>query len=368
MKTLGFIINPIAGIGGSVGLKGTDGKDILNRAIMLGAKPVAPARAERFLLELKPFNSGIHLLVGAGNMGEYEAQKAGLFFTSTGERKEETTEEDTKRIAEDMIDKDADLISFCGGDGTARDILNVANTRIPVLGIPAGVKMHSAVFTVSPESAARIALSFLLDKLPLREAEVMDVDEEAFRDGRLSARLYGYVLVPYEPNMIQSAKTASPVTESEMRNQAALAIYIIEEMKQDVMYIVGPGTTTRTIGDLLDEKKTLLGVDLFYNKKIIARDVNEKQILESIKGREAKIIVTPVGGQGFIFGRGNQQISSAVIGQVGIENVMVVATKHKLSELENLRVDTGDPVLDKKLEGYVRVITDYREERMVRVS
>jgi len=367
MKTLGFIVNPIAGMGGTVGLKGTDGRDILNKAVTLGAKPTSPARAERFLLELKPFNTRINLLVGAGNMGEYEAQKAGSSFTVVGEEKEKTTAEDTKQITRSMIAKKADLIAFCGGDGTARDILDVVDTRMPVLGIPAGVKMHSAVFTVSPESAARIAVSFLLENLPLREAEVMDVDEEAFRNGRLSAKLYGYMLVPYKPDLIQSTKMASPSTDDEMRNQAALAIYLIEEMKTNVIYIIGPGTTTRTIADLLDEQKTLLGVDLFCNKRIIAKDVNEREILERIRGKEAKIIVTPIGGQGFIFGRGNQQISPAVIKQVGIENIIVIATKHKLNRLKHLRVDTGDPVLDKQLQGYIRVITDYREERMIHV-
>ncbi len=175
------------------------------------------------------------------------------------------------------------------------------------------------------------------------------------------------MLIPYEPELVQGLKMATVLTENELRNQAAIAIYIIEEMKPDVIYIVGPGTTTRTIGDLLDEKKTLLGVDLFCNKKIIAKDVNEKEILERIDGRDAKIIVTPIGGQGFIFGRGNQQISPRVIEKVGVENIIVIATKHKMSELKCLRVDTGDPSVDRKLRGYMRVIVDYREERMVRV-
>jgi predicted polyphosphate/ATP-dependent NAD kinase len=192
---------------------------------------------------------------------------------------------------------------FCGGDGTARDIFKAVNTSVPVLGVPTGVKMHSAVFAVDTKAAAKIVMAFLFEGLPLKEAEVMDVDEEAFRRGRVSAELYGYMLIPYEPSLIQSAKMASPITESEMRNQAAIAIYIIENMQPDVIYIVGPGTTTRTIGDLLDVKKTLLGVDLFCNKKLIAKDVNEKQILEEIRGKKAQIIVTPIGGQGFIFGR-----------------------------------------------------------------
>jgi len=208
----------------------------------------------------------------------------------------------------------------------------------------------------------------LWEELPLREVEVMDVDEEAFRQGRLSARLYGYVLAPYEPSLIQGSKLESPMTESELHNQAGLALYIIEEMKPEVMYVIGPGTTTRTIADLLEEKKTLLGVDIFLNKKRVAADVNETQILELTEGREARIIVTPIGGQGFIFGRGNQQISPRVIRQIGLDKVIVVATRSKLRGLKGLRVDTGDPSLDEELSGFIRVVTDYREEQMVRVE
>jgi len=368
IKTVGFIVNPIAGMGGAVGLKGTDGKAILERAIILGAKPIAPARAESFLSELKPFKGRIRLVVGAGGMGEDEARNYGFAYTVLGKRKEETTAEDTGEVARRIVDSGADLLVFCGGDGTARDILNAVDTNLPMLGVPTGVKMHSAVFAVGPRAAARIAMEFLWEELPLREAEVMDVDEEAFREGRVSARLYGYVLTPYEPDLIQGAKMASPMTESEMRNQAAIAICVIENMKPDVVYIIGPGTTTRTIGDLLDAKKTLLGVDLFCNKKLIAKDVNEKQILEKIKGKTTQIIVTPVGGQGFIFGRGNQQISPEVIRQVGRDNIVVVAAEGKLRSLKCLRVDTGDPSLDDALRGYIKVITDYKKEHMMRVE
>lgn len=368
VKTVGFIVNPIAGMGGAVGLKGTDGKAILEKAIILGAKPIAAARAESFLSELKPFKRRIRFIVGAGKMGEDEARNCGFACTVLGKSKNETSAEDTMEVARRIIDVDVDLLVFCGGDGTARDILNVVETSLPVLGVPTGVKMHSAVFAVGPRAAARIAIEFLWKELPLREAEVMDVDEEAFREGRVSAKLYGYVLAPYEPSLIQGVKMASPMTESEMRNQAATAIYVIENMKTDVVYIIGPGTTTRTIGDLLDLKKTLLGVDLFYNKKLIAKDVNEKQILEKIKGKTAKIIVTPIGGQGFIFGRGNQQISPEVIRHAGRDNIVVIAAEGKLRNLKSLRVDTGDPSLDDTLRGYTKVITNYKKERIMQIE
>ncbi|MEM2911007.1 MAG: ATP-NAD kinase family protein [Candidatus Bathyarchaeia archaeon] len=369
VKNVGFIVNPIAGMGGTVGLKGTDGKVILKKAIALGAKPVAPARAESFLSELKPLRDRLHLIVGAGSMGENEAQSCGLSYTALGERKKETSAKDTIEIAKRIMEKGADLLVFCGGDGTASDVLKAVDMRIPVLGVPTGVKMHSAVFAVNPKAAAKIATKFLFEKLPLKEAEVMDVNEEAYRKGHMSAELYGYILVPYEPSLIQGFKMASPITESELRNQAAIAIYVIENMEPDTVYIIGPGTSTRTISDLLDADKTLLGVDLFWNKQLIDKDVNEKQILEKISGKKAKIIVTPIGGQGFIFGRGNQQISPKVIRQVGVDNIIVVATKSKLENLKSLRVDTGDSSLDEELrKSRLKVIVDYKMERVMPVE
>ena len=368
MKRLGFIVNPIAGMGGAVGLKGTDGKEILEKAVGLGAKPVAPARAETFLSTLNAIWKDFVLISGAGLMGETEAQNSGFGCKVFGEKREQTSKQDTMETAKQIVDEGVDLLVFCGGDGTARDVLNAVDKKVPVLGVPTGVKMHSAVFAVDPKAAARITARFLSGQLPLWEAEVMDIDEEAFRQGRVSARLHGYVLTPYEPRLIQVAKIASPMTQSDLRNQAALAVYVIEKMEDDVVYVISAGTTTRTIGDLLDEKKTLLGVDIFKNKKIVARDVNEKQILEAIKGETVKVVVTPIGGQGFIFGRGNQQISPEVIQQVGKDNIIVIATENKMKNLKALKVDTGDPDLDASFRGKITVITDYQVEKAVPIG
>lgn len=363
MKKIGLIVNPIAGMGGAVGLKGTDGKETLKKARILGAKLIAPKRAELFLSFLKIVKSEIQIMAVAGMMGASEAENIGFACKIFGEINDETSAIDTKKAAKEMLDEGVDLLVFCGGDGTARNIMDVVDAHLPVLGVPTGVKMHSAVFAFNPESAANITSRFLFERLPLREAEVMDVDEEAFRNGRVSAKLYGYVITPYEPNLVQSMKVASPITEDELRNQAAIAVYFIEKiMGPDVIYIVGPGTTTRTITDLLEEKKTLLGVDLLCNRKIIACDVNENEILKRIQNRNTKIVVTPIGGQGFIFGRGNQQISSSVIKKVGKKNIIIVASKSKLGQLKNLRVDTGDPFLDNDIRGKINVITDYGEQ------
>ncbi len=369
MKKLGFIVNPIAGMGGAVGLKGTDGKATLEKAIKLGAEPVAPARAKLFLSYLKHLKKDVKLVTAAGLMGAHEAQTIGFLCEITGEEKNKTDADETKDASKKMVNDEVDLLVFCGGDGTARDIMDVVGTRLPILGVPTGVKMHSAVFATNPESAARITTRFLFGEIPVKEVEVMDVDEEAFRSGQVSAKLYGYVLTPYEPDLMQGAKVASLTSEYELRNQAAIAIYVIDElMMPDTVYVIGPGTTTRVIADLLNEKKTLLGVDIISNKIIIAYDVNEKIILENIKNRKSKIIVTPIGGQGFIFGRGNQQISPKVIRQVGKENIVVIATKNKVANLRKLRVDTGDPALDKDLRGQINVITDYGEQTLMEVE
>ncbi len=367
-KTVGFIVNPIAGMGGAVGLKGTDGKKILEKAVSLGAKPVAPARAELFLKALEPVKEDIMLLVGPGLMGETEAKNQGYDYKVFGEQKPDTKPEDTITVAKTIAAQTVELLVFCGGDGTARDVLKAVDVKTPVLGVPTGVKMHSAVFGIDPKSAARIASQYLYGFLPLWEAEVMDIDEEQFRQGRVSARLHGYLISPYEPSLIQGAKMASPMTESELRNQAAMAVYIIEEMQDEVVYVVSAGTTTRTIGDLLDQKKTLLGVDIFVNKKIVTKDVNEQQILQAIEGKKAKIIVTPIGGQGFVFGRGNQQISPKVIRKVGKENIIVIATENKMKHLRRLKVDTGDPKLDTEFAGTIKVVTDYKIEKVVKIE
>ena len=269
-------------MGGAVGLKGTDGAQILQQAKALGAKPIAAQRATTFLAELAPAKAHLKLVVGAGEMGEDEAKKQGFTYTVVGEAKTETTSQDTQLIAEGIVKAGVDLLVYCGGDGTTRDIQKSVDMKVPVIGVPTGVKMHSALFAVSPQAAARVAIKFLWDWLPLREAEVMDINEQAFREGHLSAELFGFMLSPFEPHLIQGNKLESPMTENELENQAAIAVYIIEEMKPDIYYIMGPGTTTRTVADLLDQKKTLLGVDIVLNKQIVAKDVNEKQILELI--------------------------------------------------------------------------------------
>ncbi|NVM56220.1 MAG: NAD(+)/NADH kinase, partial [Candidatus Helarchaeota archaeon] len=206
---------------------------------------------------------------------------------------------------------------------------------------------------------------------PIREAEVIDVNEEAFRNNQLDVELKGYLLVPYEPYLLQGGKMVSPLTIDEHDNQLMIANYVVERMESDVYYILGPGTTVRVIAEILEFEKTLLGVDICFNKKLIAKDVNEAQISRIISGKKAKIIVSPIGNQGIILGRGNLQISPQVIRQVGKENIIVIATRSKLANLPRgfLRVDTRDIDLDNVLKNlYIRVIVDYNEIRIIKIK
>ncbi|MCQ8892134.1 MAG: ATP-NAD kinase family protein [Candidatus Methanosuratincola sp.] len=368
IRKAGLIINPVAGMGGAVGLKGTDG--LVERAIQLGAAKVSVGRATRFLEKLKPLGVAIDFLTCPGEMGEDAFRRASLPFRMVQgmERKARTTSEDTKLAASRMLEEGVEVIAFCGGDGTARDILNTVGDKVPVIGIPAGVKMHSGVFAVSPEAAAWILVRFLWGELPLKEAEVADVDEEAFRQGRVSSRIYGYMSVPYDPERIQGMKVASQPGDEVSENALAIARWIVEGMEGGVTYVLGPGSTVKKINQVLGIDGSQLGVDIVRDKALVAADAPEEIIFRNVEDRKAKIIVSPIGNQGFIFGRGNQQISPRVIRMVGKENVVVVATREKLRWTRSLRVDTGDPELDAHLLGPIRVIADYNFAKMMMVK
>jgi len=370
-KTLGLIVNPIAGMGGRVGLKGTDGAQIKEKAIRLGATKRSPPRAVEALREIALMKDDIDLVTYPHEMGENEAIECGFSPRVIGSvESSNTTAEDTKRAAREMADLGVDMILFAGGDGTARDICEAIDQELPVLGIPTGVKIHSSVFAVNPRKAGRLAVDYLRGEASLKTSEVMDIDEEAFRENRLSAELHGYLKIPFEKRFVQPTKSASSPGTDEESNKEAIAEYVVTEM-DDSIFLLGPGTTVKAVADRLGTEKTLLGVDVVNKHEVLASDVNEDEILELIRGRDVKVIVSPIGGQGFIFGRGNQQISPGVIRQVGRDNIIVIATKSKLSSRkpgEPLYVDSGDKDVDEMLSGYMRVITGYQEEAVVKVS
>jgi len=368
-KKLGLIVNPVAGMGGRVGLKGTDGADILEKARKLGATQLSPGRAVEALKRLESIRDRFELITYPHEMGEDEAKNAGLEPRVIGTiEKGRTTSDDTRKAAEAMKELGIDLILFVGGDGTARDIFEAVNGEVPSLGVPAGVKIQSAVFAINPARAGDIAARFLRgEEMDLRELEVMDIDEEAYRENRLSARLYGYLRVPYEDAAIQGSKEAS--RGSEEITLEAIASEVVEGMEEGTLYVIGPGTTTRAIAEALGLEKTLLGVDVFLDGKLVASDVNEEKLLSLIEDTNAKIIVTVIGGQGFVFGRGNQQISPQVIRKAGVENVVIVASPEKLAALggRTLLVDTGDEDLDGELSGYHKVVTGYARRSVYKV-
>lgn len=370
MKKIGLIINPIAGMGGRVGLKGTDGQEILEKAIQLGAFPQSERRAKEALTILKRSISDLKLFTCRGQMGEDTARECKwsspeLLYSSNSQN---TTSEDTKAAAKIFLEKKVDLLLFAGGDGTARDIYEAVGDKLVVVGIPTGVKIHSAVFATNPWSAGELAALFVQGRTQqTREVEVMDIDEEQFRQGHLSAKLFGYLKIPWERKLLQRLKVGSPVSEQYVFE--AIAHEVVQNMEDSCFYIIGPGTTTRAVMEKMNLKSTLLGVDIVKNKELIASDVNEAQLIEKIKGQRTKLIVTPVGGQGYLFGRGNQQISPEVLKIVGKNNILILSSKHKLNALKGrpLLLDTGDKETNERLSDYYRIITGYNEAVIYRV-
>jgi predicted polyphosphate/ATP-dependent NAD kinase len=361
MKKLGLIVNPIAGMGGSVGLKGTDG-DIYKEAVERGATPITPKRVKDFLSKLKNLEH-ILLFVAPGKMGEDHVKNLGFQYKIIGEIDEDTTTEDTKRIARLMIESGIDLLVFCGGDGTARDIFDVIQLKIPVVAIPSGVKMFSSVFALNPKAAAQLVDKFVEETIDTQEKEVLDIDENAFRENRLVSKLYGYLKVPKVQNLTQNAKDSSKVGRTIDENKYEITRQIIETMEEETLYLLGPGTTVKSITNHLNLDKSLLGVDAIYNKSLVGEDLNESGIVELLdKFQKVKIIVTPIGGQGFVFGRGNKQFTPKILRRVGKNNILIIGTEDKIKSLKCLRVDTGDDQTDKMLEGLTKVIIGYKEE------
>jgi len=370
MRTIGLIVNPVAGMGGRVGLKGTDGAETLKKARSLGARPESSRRATDAMRALTSYSKQLRFITAPKEMGERVLRECGaepeVLAIDVGDR---TTAEHTRDAAERMKDLGVDLLLFAGGDGTARDIVTRVQDQLVCLGVPTGVKMHSAVFGVNPARAGNLATHYLFEEpRRTRAAEVMDIDEEALREGHVAARLFGYMTVPYRRGHVQGLKAGS--AEDERYVQQAIASGIVHRMEEDVAYVVGPGTTTAEIMKLLGLDYSLLGVDLLRNKELLGKDLTEEELLTLLGEGPARIIVTPVGGQGYLFGRGNQPISARVIRKVGKEQLIIVATPNKLSILraEPLKVDSGDAETDRWLSGYYRIASGDRDTSVYRVA
>jgi predicted polyphosphate/ATP-dependent NAD kinase len=370
---LGFIVNPIAGMGGKVGLKGTDG--VLKEAIARGAKPIAAKRATEFLQKLKE-NVGdkeVEVLACPRIMGAKEAKTASFSVQILPMKiGKETSAEDTKNAVKLLITAKADLIVFVGGDGTAKDIFDAmqCDNKVPVLGVPSGVKMYSGVFAVNLSDAVDVVLALAENQAEMAEFEIMDADEKAIRSDAFAVKLYGFLKGPFVPMRIQGSKQISPETFDEKENQTAIARFIVEEMQPEATYILGPGTTIKCVAEVLGVEKTVLGVDIYKKGKAML-DVDERRILEEVEDwQNTWIILSPIGRQGILLGRGNQQISPEITKRVGKQHIIVAATRSKLQSIEGnvLRVDTGDAEVDNILRGYMKVITDYREWRVMPVQ
>ncbi|MEE1774020.1 NAD(+)/NADH kinase [Streptomyces sp. JV185] len=376
------MVNPVAGLGGRVGLGGTDGPDRARTALSLGARPLAAARAAAALGELAaraggPARDGLLVVTAAGPLGAESVAAAGLteriVYAGTGR---DTSAADTAAAVRAVVAEGVGLLLFAGGDGTARDVLaslrSLTDAPCPVLGVPTGVKMHSAVFAVSPRAAGEVAAAWLArtGRVRLRDAEVMDRDEDALGEGRVTSRLFGWLPVPDVPVRVQQRKTGSAAAAPEA--VGGIAAEVAERVGAGLL-VLGPGSTTRAVAAALGADVSLTGVDVLglrpgHPPRVVARDVGEDALLAL---GPAWIALSPIGGQGFLLGRGNQQISARVLRAAGgRERLLVLCTEAKLAALGGrpLLLDTGDDALDAELSGHHPVITGRRHTSLYRLA
>ncbi len=366
---LGLIVNPYAGIGGSVGLKGSDGDEIRAEAFARGAEERAQARMQRCLSMLKDFSTEIDVYCFAGDMGENSARAANLNVHIVGQASSEpSSAQDTIVAAEALLKASVDIILFAGGDGTARNIAdalqNLNATEQVVLGVPSGVKMHSGVYAITPEAAGEILLCLLKKQLVnIQACDVRDIDEVAFREGKVKARFYASMFAPVLPQFLQQVKNSGAAQDELVKLD--IANYLIDNISNETLYIVGPGSTTKVFLEQLGVEGSLLGVDVILNRELIAADVTALQLQSMIKDHvgDVKLIITAIGGQGHIIGRGNQQLTPTVLRSISRHHIQVIATKEKILSLCNrpLLVDSNDPELDKAFSGYQSVLVGYDE-------
>ncbi len=367
---IGFLVNPVAGAGGRAALKGSDDAgqiQSLVQSMTWGEGVNAFARGVQFVHRLD--RSRAVVVTPPGPMGE-DVVKAGTraggpvfeIVRLPGWNKTfgTTNREDTVRFVERLVDARIDLLVFVGGDGTAVDVAQALIGRVPMLGVPAGVKMFSPVFAQTPELAA-LLLQPLGPKFATHEVDVLDLDERSYRDGAWVVAHQTVARVP-EGEGLQAGKGGATPTEGEGLED--LASWFWDAARPGVAYVLGSGSTVGAIKTALGGG-TPLGVDVWKDGEWLARDASEEELL-AVLGEEgpATIVVSPTGTQGAILGRGTAQISPPVIERVGVADVVVVATPSKLLGLRELFVDTGDPDLDRSFPDYVKVRTDALTEKV----
>lgn len=358
LRRLGLVVNPVAGLGGPAGLKGSDGPATQELARARGAEPHAGERALRMLRALAAAVPETEVLTAAGPMGADAVAGAGLHADVVWTPESpETSGDDTTAATAALVEAGAGLVLFVGGDGTARDVVGGLPTNVPILGVPAGVKMYSSCFAVSPETAGSLAVRWMRGGLPTRNAEVLDIDEDALRAGRTEPRLHALVPVPEWAGRTQARKAATPASEAAA--VAASAHGMLRHLEPGIRYLLGPGGTIAELGRQLGLDLSPLGIDVVLDGELLARDASEAELLAHVATGASRAVVTVIGGQGFLLGRGNQQLSPRVLRALAPGPLLVVATEQKLLDLAGrpLLVDTGDRELDAALAGHVRVVT-----------
>ena len=364
---LGLIVNPIAGLGGTVALKGTDGCGVVVEALRRGAIPKSGLRAETFLREMVKVSLPFRMICAPGDMGENIARACDMNFSVIAPFKPGMSgAAQTGVAARNIRDAGVDLLIFSGGDGTARDIAAAIGDTIPCLGIPAGVKVYSGVFARTPRAGAKLAVEWLRSAQRYTEiGEIVDLDEEAFRGGHAAVRLHDHLYVPKTPDGRQGIKQ-SVESDTGSLNNLALEVAVRVDRFEGIV-VLGPGGTMAAIAKGIGIEKTLLGVDIVQKGELIVKDASEEMILAEMIEKPALIIVSPLGGQGLVLGRGNQQISPKVIRKAGTAALIIVASPQKLASLPliQLYVDSGDTELDAELSGPRRVLTGWQKEMVV---
>ena len=375
MTLVGIIVNPDAGLGGKLGFKGSDGR--AEQARREGAVDRSgPRMAETFQRYIEIANEDVEFVTCEGRMGSnWLSNYGGKISIIDGA--EPSTFRDTKSAVEKMTDMGIDLLLYSGGDGTTRDIISalkdIQKEEIPLIGVPSGVKMHSGCFAASPQAAAEVLHSWICGDLLVSSTEVMDLDEEAYLKGQWKVKLYAEAMTPSAPRWMQGAKQrVQAADESEIIE--GIAEHIGEMMEEDpnLMIIWGSGGTLRRMAKHLGIDKTVLGIDIIMGGGILSEDVNERELLDNLSSHDGKsiILLSPMGGQGFLIGRGNLQISPEVILQVGIDGILGIATPAKLLTINALRIDSGDNQLDDdfRAKKYLKVLQGYRTTRLLKIA
>ena len=373
---VGIVVNPDAGLGGRLGFKGSDGRAKEARAA--GAEDRAGPRMLQCLNKLES------LLISSLNRGKVKPEIYALDgrmgghwipnkYNSIGDTPDTTSAEDTNNLVKQLIDCDVDVILYAGGDGTTRDIVNaLGEQKIPLIGVPGGVKMHSGCFATTPNAAAEVLFSFIIGDLMSSITEVMDLDEEVYLTGSWKIRMYGEALTPASPRFMQGAKQqVERSSEEEIIEGLANHIDELISNNPNLMVVWGSGGTLRLIGQLIGHELTLLGIDIQHENKIHA-DLNEQELIQILSSHDGEklLLLSPMGGQGFLIGRGNLQLSPDVLRIIGVESILGVATPAKLMGLSHVRIDTGDESLDDEFRArkFVKMLQGYRTTRVIRVS